>query len=154
MGYATKYLSNPPRVRVFLASPLSSANSTWTTITWSATDGSNYETMWTSGSRVSCKAAGRYLVTYQAGFAANSTGYRFIQVRKNSAGSVASGIGVAASRLPHVGSSSAYVTGAFEVTANGGDYFELFAFQSSGGALDINGGVGETFLSARWVAVD
>ncbi len=35
-----------------------------------------------------------------------------------------------------------------------GEYFELFAYQSSGGALALTPGAAETWISVRWVALD
>ena len=152
---STKFVSNPPRVTVMLASSISIATAAWSVLTWTATDGSDYEAM-RSGTRLVVPAAGRYVVAGQVSFGASTTGHRYVQVRKNSGGSPSGGIPVVQQRVPAAaGGNATLVNAAGDAPALAdGDYLELFAWQNSGGALALNSGPGETVLSVRWVALD
>ena len=154
MGAATRFLSNPPRVRAVHTSGTSLGNAAWGAVVWGGIDGSDYEGM-VSGSRITIPAAGRYLVSWQVGFAGDPDGGRFTQLRRGSLGSVTGGAAIAAARGLAIGSSTVFVGGTTDAAAlAAGEYFELFAYQSSGGALALTPGAAETWISVRWVALD
>lgn len=155
MAATTKFLTNPPRVKGFHTAGTSLATATWTRVTFGASDGSDYEGM-RGSTGFTLKADGRYQISFCVAFAGNATGYRWAQVRKNSAGSVASGTALFVDRrLPQSSGTTAFVTATADVPALvSGDVLELFAYQSSGAGLALGVGASETWMSVRWVALD
>lgn len=155
MAATTKFMTNPPRVKAFHLDGTSLANATWTRVTWSAADGSDYEAM-RGGTGITMKADGRYQVSFCVAFAGNATGFRWAQVRKNSAGSVSAGTDLFIDRRPPQSSgTTTFVTATADVPALvSGDVLELFAYQSSGAGLALNTGASQTWMSVRWVALD
>jgi hypothetical protein len=89
----------------------------------------------TSRFTVPSGAGGLYLITANILFAANATGQRVLQVRLNGGSS-----GIAAIIGQQIVPSATYssvVMVASILTLNAGDYVEVFAYQDSGGALNI-----------------
>jgi hypothetical protein len=82
---------------------------------------------------------GKYLLTCQANFASNSSGFRAIAIMKNGS---ASQIAYANSN-PISGSSFTYAFSCV-VSAVATDYFEMNVYQSSGGSLNVNAGSDST----------
>ena len=150
----SKWVTDPPRVKADHTSADSAANATWKRITWQSTDGSDRWSIRTATGLL-IPAAGRWLITWQLGWEANATGLRFAQLRRNGAGTATAGVAIAAARTTAVGGSTAYLGGAAEVPAlTNGDVIELFGWQSAGGGLAILGAPGDTWITARWVALD
>ncbi|MGL4257028.1 MAG: hypothetical protein ACRCSL_11895, partial [Microbacterium sp.] len=86
-------------------------------------------------------------------FASNSTGYRSANIRKNAGGVFGSGPSLYVSSEAAVNGGSTTLPIAFDAQLTAGDYIEMFGYQTSGGALNINaGGLGSCFFSMRWVA--
>ncbi len=115
---------------------------THTTSTWTATpfdtenndNGSMHSTS-SNQSRLIAPKAGLYLFVANAAFAANSTGTRGLQVRKNAAGNAANGtqLSYQIAVTPTVAWAGA-ACGIVQMAIN--DYLEMFTFQSSGGNLN------------------
>jgi hypothetical protein len=95
-----------------------------------------------ANNRYVAPAPGRYLVTAQVSWQANATGTRQSYVYIN-------GVSKARCVLPPVtgGDITLTITKLFKLSA--GDYVEIFAQQTSGGALNIEGGTEWTFLSVE-----
>jgi hypothetical protein len=103
-------------------------------------------------SRIIAAETGLYTIKAHARFAANATGARGINIRKNAAGDQTLGTDLFFTfSLPSSGNIG-YVFGSVDVQLNATDYIEMFVNQSSGGALNLLGGVTESFMSARWVS--
>lgn len=102
-------------------------------------------------SRVSAPTNGCYNVLAQVSWAANATGRRVITIRKNAAGASGGGTQVAQVGIAASPASGTGVVAATDLMLNAGDYLEIFALQSSGGALDASSGEDSTFLSLRLV---
>ncbi|HEY3141032.1 MAG TPA: hypothetical protein VGJ86_07870 [Acidimicrobiales bacterium] len=103
-------------------------------------------------SRIIAAETGLYTIKAHARFAANATGARGINIRKNAAGDQTLGTDLFFTfSLPSSGNIG-YVFGSVDVQLNATDYVEMFVNQSSGGALNLLGGVTESFMSARWVS--
>jgi hypothetical protein len=101
----------------------------------------------TNSSRLIFQTAGTYLVGAQAAFASNATGRREIEIRLNAAGNPASGNQIARGSVPATnGATILSCSRPFSTSA--GSYIELFAFQDSGGALNVLAGASNTFLWA------
>ena len=152
---AFAFLLSPPRCSIYQTATTSMATSGSSQLILFDTEAYDTDTMHstsTNTSRVTATTTGLYLVTAALGFAANTTGYRLAQIRKNSAGAVGSGTRVAiasASAVP-TGATSLSFSAYVQLTA--GDYVEMFGLQNSGGALATVAGVGETMIQAQWVA--
>lgn len=140
---------------VYSAAVQSIPNATLTTLTFDTAPVNSVDmveggtAMWVVGSpsRVTMKEAGRVRVTGQVCFAANGTGLRQLNLMMNGAnvkgGGRASALNIGAAAIQNVNIAS----GIIDVVA--GDYFELQAFQDSGGALNTSGGITQTWLSVE-----
>lgn len=106
----------------------------------------------TNTSRFTAATAGLYRVHGSIGFAANATGYRSVNIRKNAAGASGGGTSVGVFRVPATATLSTLVPFACSVQLAVGDYVEVFGAQASGGALATDPGVGNTTLFIEWVA--
>lgn len=125
-------------VNVYKSGAQSSSNATATAITFDAelfdTDGSHDNV--TNNSRLTCKIAGKYLVTGHAVWTANNTGMRYAYIRVN--GSTVMGYQTTAALT---GGYETQVTVTRVLDLNVGDYVELVAEQNSGGTLAFNLGL-------------
>ena len=121
---------------VYNSAYISIPNNTDTALTFNTEnfDTNSYHDTSTNTSRLTVPTTGKYLITANAGFAANATGYRFAKIVKNGATTV-SNINTMAS--PN-GTYDTHINNSVVVSATAADYFEIFVFQTSGGAL--NGG--------------
>jgi hypothetical protein len=104
----------------------------------------------TNNSRLVAAETGIYVCYAQMTWAANATGRRRLTIRKNSAGSSTGGTQVGRMDVPVVpaGTHSNVVAALAQLTA--GDYVEMFGQQTSGGALNILTGVGNSYLAFEW----
>lgn len=101
-------------------------------------------------SRITVPVAGCYHIVAQVTWAANVTGRRLVTVRKNAAGSSGGGTQVMNNSVGAATSTTQFqVADELELAAN--DYLEIFAFQASGGTLDIVAGETNTFMIVRLV---
>lgn len=150
-------ITNPPRCKIFKSAVASVPDATYTLVTWNSED-YDTDTMHNTSSqtsRIVATTAGLYMVTVQLAWASNATGGRAVDVRKNSAGSATGGTRVAQAMVPAQGNTAHVVAVTFDVQMSATDYLEFFAWQSSGGALNLysDGSSANTFAQARWVAV-
>ena len=117
------------------------SNATATAITFNSevfdTDGFHDNT--TNNTRITIPSgkAGKYLLIAQVSFAANATGARIIKLYKNGTLFQLASVTSAAPATDFT-----VLTGTNIVSATVGDYFELFAEQSSGGNLNLNNSAG------------
>lgn len=104
----------------------------------------------TNNSRIVVRTTGKYEITGQIQFASNATGIRTAQVRLNAAGAVGSGTLLGTNQQsPLTGASTSVGLTPVEVALTAGDYVEMFATQTSGGALNTVSGQGTTFLRIK-----
>lgn len=147
VSQAVNFILDPPRCRAYPSAATSVANVTYVAI---PLDTEVYDTdnihATTNNTRFTCQTAGLYLVVAQMAFATSSAGVRLLQVRLNGSANPV----VSVELVPTTMTTS--IQGVGEVQMNVGDYIELYAYQSSGGALNVNSGVISTFLDCRWVA--
>lgn len=122
----------------------SAATGSYTLISWDGSfSASNVDsTVWNSSdaTKLYAPVTGRYRITGSIVFATNATGYRGLNIRMNSGGSVSNG-----SNIDHFmvqaanGTITAVPFAQDEIYMTAGDYLELFAVQGSGGALNFGG---------------
>lgn len=126
--------------KVYNSAAQSILDSTTTTLTF---DGSvfNQGGLWVSGNTVTAPYAGIYAVTAYQEYAANATGIRRGSVLVNASGKMEQ-------ILPNNGAGSkAQVQLTTTLLLASGDAITMQARQTSGGALDVNGGSTNNFLS-------
>lgn len=101
-------------------------------------------------SRLVVRTSGKYEITGQIQIAASAAGTRAVQVRLNAAGNSAAGTLITTNQQsPVTGISTSVSMVPVEVPLTAGDYLEMFATQTSGGALNTIGGQGVTFLRMK-----
>lgn len=139
------YTSNSA-ASVYLTSASSIPNITDSVVTWSSAE---YDTdsMFSAGSatRLTCKTAGIYIVTFTLAWPNNSTGERIGWIQKN--GSTADRWGMV--RMSPSTTGETIQTAAAQMSLVVNDYIQIGVYQSSGGALNLNGtGTARTRFSA------
>lgn len=120
--------------RVYNSTNQSINNATLTAVAFDSEDydTDNIHDNVTNNSRLTCKTAGKYMIFANGEYASNATGLRYIQIRLN--GTVLKVVFVA---LAVSGGDTRIATGCvINMAVN--DYVEFIAFQTSGGALNLN----------------
>lgn len=88
----------------------------------------------TNNDRLTCKIAGKYIITFVGGFASNATGYRRFYIRLNATTSIGFDD---TNALNGVGT---YRTLSIQYPLEVDDYIQAYAKQNSGGALNVAAG--------------
>ena len=156
---AVDFWAQPPMVYAWNSAGITLANSTSTLV---ALDSEVYDIVQsgdtashdntTNNSRLFIRTSAKYRIYAQVQFATNATGNRVITVRKNSGGSIAGGTLLYTVTQGAVTGTSTSVTIASPPTPLvNTDYIEMFASQSSGGALNAGGDV-TTYLAFELAA--
>jgi hypothetical protein len=117
---------------VYRAGTQSIPNATWTAIShtnalWDDQPAGNNHWSASSPTRLTVRVAGTYEIVGNAEFASNATGARSLGIKVN-------GVFLAVQATP---ASLSQVTVSTQWKCSVGDYIELFAYQTSGGSLDI-----------------
>lgn len=150
-------LSQVPRCRLFNSAAISIPTAVATALTFNtevfdAAAPNNMHDTATNTSRITVPTggAGWYNITGSLEFAANATGYREIRVRLNGVTNIAihNAMAVTVATITHRMSINV------QYALNVGDYVELMALQTSGGALNVatNSDFSPSF-QACWMAV-
>jgi len=103
-------------------------------------------------SRIKCNSDGLYLAVFKVTFDTNTTGIRRVQLRENAAGSSAGGTARGVWNGPALSGENTIVAGSRLVRLVDTDYVEIFAYQNSGGALDVVNGSSQTWLQLMQLA--
>ena len=121
--------------KITTAQSISNATATAVTFNSEVFDTDGFHDNSTNNSRITIPSgkAGKYLLIAQMSFAANATGARIIKLYKNGSLFQLASVTAAAPVTDFT-----VLTGTNIVSAAVGDYFELFAEQSSGGNLNLN----------------
>ncbi len=129
--------TNRPAVRATLTGTQSIGNSTETSVTFNGTDQFDTQSLHDpalNNTRITIPVTGIYLVIAQISFAINGTGYRECSVRINGTTYILPTIKMGA----HAGASTGLAPHVSLYQFTAADYIEVRAFQTSGGALNIN----------------
>jgi hypothetical protein len=147
------FLLSPPRVSVSNTAAHSHTSGTSLLLTWDteAWDTDTMHSTVTNTSRLTAVTAGTYQVVARLAVAANATGIRSLDVRKNAAGVAAGGTRVGYDSQTPVTGAVTSVAVICDVALAANDYIECFGFQTSGGALSDDATAGLTFVQMRWV---
>jgi hypothetical protein len=89
---------------------------------------------------------------FKAQFATNTTGVRRAMIRENAAGSSAGGTNRGTWNATGLASDPTTVSGSRLLRLVDTDYVELFVYQDSGGALNVEMGSHETWLQLMQLA--
>lgn len=160
VGDAITFWADPPRCNVYRAATLSVSSSSWTVIPWTAEDldkvqsgDSPMHDLSTNPERVYIRTAGRYQIDGQVTWASDSSSTRRHYVRLNSGGSSSGGTLLLSSyQDPLSGIDTSVPLPPVEHQLAAGDYIEVFGYQATGGAINIQAGYGVTYLRVRLVA--
>ena len=115
-------------------------------------DNGSFHSTSTNNSRLIAPIAAAYNVIAQVSFAGSSAGARQMQIRKNSAGASGGGtrlIQTADDARPS--GAAMQFNGSCDVELTVGDYVEMFALQTTGGALNVN--AADTYMSIRFAGL-
>lgn len=161
LGDALNFRAKTPRCKAYLASPGSIPNGTYTVITLDAEDFDVVQAgddpahdNATDNTRIYIRTSGKYLVAGQVEFAANGTGTRKVTIRKNAGGVVTGGTQLTAGGAPaDAGVTMTCGATPVLVALDPGDYVEMFGHQTSGGALTVQPGSGNTWLSVEMTSL-
>ena len=149
LGNDMLHVGIPASCEAYASATTSLANSTATAVAFAAEnwDTDAFHDNVTNNTRLTVPAGlgGRYLVIGGCTFALNITGVRSIRLRVNGAGTNDS-----FTMLPTTGLAT-IMSVSRELLLNAGDYVELLAYQTSGGALNALAQQG-TFLYCRKVS--
>jgi hypothetical protein len=155
------FWAGPPQCYAYLSSATTTTTSVWLVVGLQSEmfdvvqsgDSPSHDNA-TNSSRIYFRTPGKYEVSGQITFAANSTGTRQAQLKLNAGGVEASGTQLFFTVQGAVagGVQTSVPIIPFAVTASAGDYIEVFAMQTSGGNLDLTGTAGRTFLRTRLVS--
>ncbi|MDG4821285.1 hypothetical protein O7635_05385 [Asanoa sp. WMMD1127] len=149
-------LLTPPAVRAYNNAGLSMANNTLTVIPLQAessgmkTVASMHSTS-SNTSRLVAPENGVYTLSAMISYAANATGRRVCQVRKNAAGSGLGGTQLHSVNIGPGPTSGTVVTFSDDIALSANDYVEMFGYQLSGGALSVDAGEFNTAMSLHLV---
>lgn len=152
---AINFLLAPPRAEVYQGASTNMPTSGTAALMLFDTEAYDSDTMHSTSSNTSrlvATTAGLYAVFFQLAWAANATGVRQLDIKKNAGGNFASGSFVSTQRIVPPSGVIATAAGELDVQMNAGDYLEMFGTQTSGGALASSPGSYVTYFGMRWVA--
>jgi hypothetical protein len=151
---ALNFLLAPPRTYAYKSADGSLANTTWDAINLGveAYDSHAAHDNSTNNTRLTAPETGLYTITAHLTFATNSGGVRGLDIRMNANAVQTGGTDIALVIIAGNGTTEARLIASVDRQLTAGDYIEVFAYQSSGGALNVLGGQANTFLSFRWVS--
>lgn len=129
--FAASELDKVRAVKITAGQTIPNATETAITLNSENFDTNSIHDNSTNSTRLTCKTAGKYIITGQINFTGNATGLREAQIRVNGTTSIASDNRVAGDTNDRAVS----VSTIYELAVN--DYIELYAYQSSGGDLII-----------------
>ena len=154
IGDDLKFLKNVDRARAYKSSAQTVANTSWEAVALQSED---YDTNGlhstsTNTSRLTSQTDGWYLVTGQVQWDQDGNGYRRLSIRKNDTSSDAtSGTQWARQDIQPNGSDNTFVQIFSVVYLAVSDHVRMFAYQNSGGGLNINTGSGSTWFAMTWL---
>jgi hypothetical protein len=120
--------------RVYNSAAISVNNATATALTFNSEryDTDSIHSTSANTSRLTCTRAGKYVIVGHVAFASNATGLRTVSIRLNGSATIIA----AQNAVPISGDETIFsIATIYDLAV--GDYVELYAYQSSGGALNV-----------------
>jgi hypothetical protein len=155
LGTVLNFLLAPPRCYAYKTASGALADTTWDEINFGAEayDSHAAHDNVTNNSRLVAPESGLYTIKAHLTFATNANGIRGLDIRKNAAGVQTAGTDLAFVVIAGNGTTQSRLIASVDAQLTAGDYIEVFGYQGSGGALNVEGNnIGDTWLSFRWVA--
>jgi hypothetical protein len=152
---ALNFLLAPPRCYAYKSGAGSLASATWDAINFGAEayDSHAAHDNATNNSRLVAPESGLYTIKAHLTFAINANGIRGLDIRKNAAGVQTAGTDLTFLILSGNGTTQTRIGASVDAQLTAGEYIEVFAYQNSGGVLNVEGAnIADTFLSMRWTA--
>jgi hypothetical protein len=152
---ALNFLLAPPRCYAYKSGSGALANAAWGDINFGAEayDSHGAHDNSTNNGRLVAPESGLYTIKAHLTFALNANGIRGLDIRKNAAGVQTAGTDLAFIIIAANGTTQTRLIASVDAQLTAGDYCECFAYQNSGGALNVEGAnIADTFLSFRWAA--
>lgn len=158
-GAVVDFWADPPRCYAYRDAGQSLSDSTWEVLNlgveaWDVVQSGDTEMHSLSErTRVYCRTAGTYNVTFGVRFTADGTGNRQASLGLNTGGTHDIAAALMETKANPNSAISAYCLGTVDAALTVGDYLEIFAYQSSGGSLSTLADTpSDAFLSVRLVA--
>jgi hypothetical protein len=144
----TTITGSPPACRVYNSVTQSLTNVTEATLTFDTErfDTDSMHSTVTNTGRITFNTAGLYVVAALVNYANNAAGVRYTYIRHNGANYVTADTRAATNGLATI----VNVAAVMKVAA--GDYAEVRAYQSSGGALNVSASSATDWTSADFMA--
>jgi alpha-D-ribose 1-methylphosphonate 5-triphosphate synthase subunit PhnG len=152
---ALNFLLAPPRCYAYKTASGALASATWDEINFGAEAYDSHAAHDNSSntSRLVAPESGLYTIKAHLTFATDSAGIRGLDIRKNAAGVQTAGTDLAFVIIAGNGTTQSRLIASVDAQMTAGDYCEVFGYQNTGGALNVEGNsIGDTWLSFRWVA--
>lgn len=112
-----KFLHGPPTAQVRRLASQTISGSAWTAISWSSKEWDTNSMFASTGTKITCKTAGKYLATFQHAFMNSAqTGSLYMAISKNTTGNVDPGIGKLTLTKEANGDCFGTVSGLFSLT--------------------------------------
>ncbi|MGW0805942.1 hypothetical protein [Nonomuraea sp. NPDC002799] len=146
------FLLSPPLAILRKNASQAATNSAHTIVTWEVEDidrDGGHSTV-TNTSRYTSQTAGYYQLSGEITFAANGSGWRDIMFQKNGTTSTRQSRNGTPAIPSGTADSALNLTGTMFLGV--GDYAEILAYQTSGGALNMNVSNQDCRFEARWVS--
>ena len=106
----------------------------------------------TNNSRIKCNSDGLYLAVFKVTFDTNTVGIRRVQLRENAAGASGGGTARGVWNGPSLTGENTVIAGSRLCRLVNTDYLEIFAYQDSGGSLDVVNGTASTWFQLMQLA--
>lgn len=148
------FLHSKDHASVYQSSNQTLTDSTYAAITFDSEhfDSNSMHNNSSTTSRIKCNSDGLYLVVFKVQFAANTTGIRRVQIREKAAASSSGGTARGVWNGPGLTSEDTVIAGSRLLRLVDTDYVELFAYQTSGGSLDVESGTEKTWFQLMQLA--
>ncbi len=136
-----KFLHGPPTVRATRAAVQSISNNTWTAISWPTPDWDSNTMLATTGTKMTCKTAGKYLVCVNGSFANSSAGsFRGCGIQKNTTTANTAHEAQTFISTTAMGLFGARMAVSQMVSLTTGQYIRVEVIQDTGGSLNTSTG--------------
>ncbi len=149
-----KFFHAPPNVRVTRLASQTVTVSAYTAIAWSSKNWDNNSMFASTGTKLTCKTAGKFLVTANVIMQSSTTGtVRNIGIRKNSTGTGNPDQGTAGEKVNTATARAASLCISNLVSLTTGQFIEIAVFSDgSSNGLKTSTGVGSPYCSMLWVS--
>lgn len=143
-----RFLHTKDKVHAYLSANQAVTDSTWEEIDWDAEDydSNAMHSNVSNHSRLVAPTDGAYFVEFKVNWAVETAGMRRVMLRKNANAVDSGGTHLGTWYQDGIATYQTTVAGGRLVVLSATDYVEAFAYQTSGGGLDIESGANTSFM--------